>query len=316
MPGNGDQPPTEQALRRLLDVVAPGTRPVGVHPLAASYSNHNHLIDVEGPDGHRDRLVTRRYADGGEPPARKAVREYRTLELLREHPEVPTPEPLLLDVDGMLLGSPGIVTRFVAGELVPAHPQSTRWAQLCVKAARVLANIHAVPIDLGRDEYLMDAATEAVWFLGDGPPDYMRAHPDGAAVWQAVGDLRHDLAPVPPTLVHVDFWSGNIVWDGDNVNAVVDWEEAGYGDPAIDVAVLPDGARPRGQGRCRCPVRRRVREPGRTDGGQSRLLEIGRRGPTDDRHRRVDHPALDGTVFPSLHRPSLERGRTVAMMGG
>ncbi len=236
MPGNGDQPPTEQALRRLLDVVAPGTRPVGVHPLAASYSNHNHLIDVEGPDGHRDRLVTRRYADGGEPPARKAVREYRTLELLREHPEVPTPEPLLLDVDGMLLGSPGIVTRFVAGELVPAHPQSTRWAQLCVKAARVLANIHAVPIDLGRDEYLMDAATEAVWFLGDGPPDYMRAHPDGAAVWQAVGDLRHDLAPVPPTLVHVDFWSGNIVWDGDNVNAVVDWEEAGYGDPAIDVA--------------------------------------------------------------------------------
>jgi aminoglycoside phosphotransferase (APT) family kinase protein len=37
-------------------------------------------------------------------------------------------------------------------------------------------------------------------------------------------------------LVHVDYWSGNILWVGDRISAVVDWEEAGYGDPAVDVA--------------------------------------------------------------------------------
>jgi len=55
-------------------------------------------------------------------------------------------------------------------------------------------------------------------------------------VWQTVHDLRPEIAVVEPTLVHVDYWSGNLLGSGDQVSAVVDWEEAGYGDPAIDVA--------------------------------------------------------------------------------
>ncbi len=54
--------------------------------------------------------------------------------------------------------------------------------------------------------------------------------------WHTVHDLRPEIAVVEPTLVHVDYWSGNLLGSGDQVSAVVDWEEAGYGDPAIDVA--------------------------------------------------------------------------------
>jgi aminoglycoside phosphotransferase (APT) family kinase protein len=37
-------------------------------------------------------------------------------------------------------------------------------------------------------------------------------------------------------LVHIDYWSGNILWDQGRIAAVVDWEEAAHGDPGIDVA--------------------------------------------------------------------------------
>lgn len=42
--------------------------------------------------------------------------------------------------------------------------------------------------------------------------------------------------PVSPVLVHLDYWHGNILWHRGRISAVVDWDFAGYGDPAIDVA--------------------------------------------------------------------------------
>jgi aminoglycoside phosphotransferase (APT) family kinase protein len=209
---------------------------LSVDPLAGSYSNCSHVVVVEKLDRRRDRIVVRRYAAGGEEPRRKAVREFRALEMLRGYADVPAPEPLLLDADGALLGSPGIVTRFVDGAIVPAHPESAQWARRCTVTARVLARIHAVPVDPSIDEYLMDVDSEAVWFLAGGFPEYMRAHPRGPAVWQAVATMREHLTAVDRTLVHVDYWSGNILWDGDRISAVVDCEEAGCGDPAVDVA--------------------------------------------------------------------------------
>jgi aminoglycoside phosphotransferase (APT) family kinase protein len=83
----------------------------------------------------------------------------------------------------------------------------------------------------------MDANREAVWFLHGGTvPDYMRAHPDGEAVWQTVKTYWPQIQPVAPVLIHLDYWSGNILWHENRISAVVDWEEAAYGDPAVDLA--------------------------------------------------------------------------------
>ncbi|NIS35883.1 MAG: phosphotransferase, partial [Actinobacteria bacterium] len=43
-------------------------------------------------------------------------------------------------------------------------------------------------------------------------------------------------APNPDALLHGDFWMGNVVWDGDEIAAVIDWEEACVGDPLADLA--------------------------------------------------------------------------------
>ena len=34
----------------------------------------------------------------------------------------------------------------------------------------------------------------------------------------------------------MDYWQGNVLWHRGHVSAVVDWDFASYGDPAIDVA--------------------------------------------------------------------------------
>ena len=51
--------------------------------------------------------------------------------------------------------------------------------------------------------------------------------------------LRADLAPESPietTLVHGDYWPGNVLWREGSIVAVLDWEAATLGDPARDVA--------------------------------------------------------------------------------
>ena len=129
---------------------------------------------------------------------------------------------------------PGIVTRNVTGTQIesPSDPES--WARAL---AGVLARIHTVPCASAAADFLLDAKAEATWPLRSRTvPDYMQTHPDGAAVWHMAQALSPNLQPVQPTLVHIDYWPGNVLWDQGQITAVVDWEEAAYGDPAIDVA--------------------------------------------------------------------------------
>jgi aminoglycoside phosphotransferase (APT) family kinase protein len=34
----------------------------------------------------------------------------------------------------------------------------------------------------------------------------------------------------------LDYWAGNILWENGEISAVIDWEEAGFGDPGVDMA--------------------------------------------------------------------------------
>ena len=57
----------------------------------------------------------------------------------------------------------------------------------------------------------------------------------GAEVWSAIKRLVPTMQNVPKCLVHIDYWPGQILWDKNQIVAVVDWEEVAYGDPAYDV---------------------------------------------------------------------------------
>jgi aminoglycoside phosphotransferase (APT) family kinase protein len=156
------------------------------------------------------------------------------LQLLKNH-GLPVPEPLYLDDTGKILGSPGIVTRYVPGKLHMARPYPPQWAEIL---AKTLARIHTLPINASETPFLLDANSEVLWFLKskESAPEYISDHPKGNALWQAMLDYLPKLISVEPSLVHIDYWSGNILWDEGTISAIVDWEEAAQGDPEIDVA--------------------------------------------------------------------------------
>jgi len=225
---------TEETVHALLQEIAPASTVLAIGALPGSYSNFTHRVDLRAPDGSDVRIVVRRYKvfgtyDRGE----KARREFQTFELLQRH-GIPSPQPLYLDAHGAVLGTPGIVTSYVPGTMIISPSEPIRWARTL---ATMLAKIHAVPGATAGQTFLLDGNAEAAWFVqSDGVPDYMQAHPDGPAVWQMVADVWPHRAHISPTLVHLDYWPGNMLWDHGQITAVVDWEEAAFGDPGIDVA--------------------------------------------------------------------------------
>lgn len=224
----------DELAEKLLRKISPGSQLIGARLAPGSYSNFTHYVTAREAGSAEFQLVVRRYqAFGPYDRGQKARREFAALQFARRN-GIPVPEPIYLDDTGDLLGIPGIVTKYIPGAQIESPADPVAWAQAL---AEILVQIHAVPCEDAPRSLLLDANTEATWFLhAERIPDFMDAHPDGERVWQAVRSRFSGLQPVPPTLVHVDYWPGNLLWDGDRISAVVDWEEAALGDPAIDVA--------------------------------------------------------------------------------
>ncbi|HLW00463.1 MAG TPA: phosphotransferase [Ktedonobacterales bacterium] len=234
-----DTEPSHEAAQAILDIIAPGSHLQGMHPLPGSFSNSTYL--AEALDAHQTRFpfVIRRYAQfGSYDRGEKARREYSTLALLQAH-GVPAPLPLYLDDTGAILGTSGIVVSFAPGKQNANPATPVRWARTL---AIMLARIHAISCEQNERgerpaECLLDGNSEAIWFAQtEAVPDSLLAHEDGPSLWREVHALRQQLRPVPARLLHVDYWPGNILWQGEQISAVLDWEEAAYGDPGYDVA--------------------------------------------------------------------------------
>ena len=223
---------TYQNVIRQLDE---GAKLQEVRPLPGSFSNESMRLAYETAVGPKQ-IVVRRYAVFGDyDRGEKAEREFKTLALLQKH-HIPAPKPLLLDTSGALLGSPGIVTSFVDGQQIIRPANQAAWV---VEMAQTLAHIHTITLSAAEMDFLLDSNEEVVWFLrNDNAKEKMCEHPDGRSAWQAVQDLLPTIQPVPPTLVHIDYWLGNILWQDGCITAVLDWEEASFGDPGYDVAYL------------------------------------------------------------------------------
>lgn len=227
--------PSQQAIQALLNIILPNATEFSIHDLAGSYSNFTHLVKVTFTGGESQSIVVRRYNQEYDQTEEKPKREFKALELLSQH-GLPVPKPLFLDDSGNVLGSPGIVTAFVDGKAVEPPTHASEWGSRADKTSMMLAKIHALPYETIK-YYLVDDNVEGAWFLKyDEIPAYMRDDPDGQMVWDLVSEYLPKLHHVDSVLSHTDFWSGNILWLDGEISAVVDWEEAAYGDPAYDVA--------------------------------------------------------------------------------
>ncbi|MFN8493375.1 MAG: phosphotransferase [Caldilineaceae bacterium] len=197
----------------------------GTHPA--------YVIEAQTAAGAALHLAVKCYHSAYGSTTLRAQREFKVLELLQKH-AVPVPVPLYLDEEGTLLGTPSIVTTFVNGKQMLALPDVLAAAR---ELAQVLAKIHSIPVGPAERKLLIEANQEMLWFRKTGVmPAYMANHPDGPLVWGAIERLLPTWQATPSTFVHTDYWIGQVLWEQGRISAVLDWEEAGYGDPAYDLA--------------------------------------------------------------------------------
>ena len=213
----------------VVDSVAPGSRLISIAPATAAFTNAVHVLNTVSSNGQRRRFVVKRMTD--EPDPERATADFHGLQIARRH-GIPAPEALLLDAMGEVLGTPGIVTRFVQGRQIANPEDPVKWAR---DLADLLLRIHDVSPDADERQGIYDGNDLGLYFLTGHWPEKMAGHPLSDAIYSAIGELRFGIRKVPSVFLHMDYWPGNVLWVDGRVSAVLDWDAAGYGDPALDV---------------------------------------------------------------------------------
>lgn len=212
---------------QVVEQMAPQSKLRRVWSLGGGMSAQLTALDLLLPDGRAKKVVVRQpnpVALQHNPQV--VVIEFQLLQTLYAA-GLAVPEPLWLDPSATILPTPYVVTAFVAGEMAFA------WAHVdsyMAQMAEQLAGIHGVvgceglelPLVAGCGELM--AATQFDESLGEGRIRATLAK-CGAVPLNQLG------------LLHGDFWPGNVLWEGGRLTAVIDWEDAQWGDPLVDLAI-------------------------------------------------------------------------------
>jgi aminoglycoside phosphotransferase (APT) family kinase protein len=95
-----------------------------------------------------------------------------------------------------------------------------------------LARIHRVDLPLPDAAFLPPPAGDLPELPANAHPAFeaQRVHAALKAAWPVAQRNKS-------TLLHGDYWPGNILWHDGQLAAVIDWEDAAFGDPLVDFAI-------------------------------------------------------------------------------
>ena len=215
--------------QRVVEVAVPGQRVLAVMPAAAAFTNSVHLLDTASAAGRRRRLVVKLLTD--DPDPERAAAEFNGLRIARSH-GIPVPEPVYLDAAGELLGTPLVVSGFVAGRQRASPANVTAWTG---ELAHLLARVHAIRPTARQRRSIYAGNELGLYFLSGAWPRKMAGHPLSEEIYGSIRQLRPGLRHTDPVFLHMDYWPGNVLWAGDRISALLDWDAAAWGDPALDV---------------------------------------------------------------------------------
>ncbi len=217
---------------RLVQRIAPQGTLVRAWALQGGVSARVTALEIARPDGRTEKVVVRRHGavDRAHNPQVGEV-EFGLLDMLRGA-GVAAPRPYHLDRSGEIFPEPYIVIEYIEGqpEFAP-----TDVGALTAQLAAALGAIHRVDCSgldrsfLPRQEERFAARLRERAPGADEAGDERRIREALAGVW-----------PLPqrnsPVLLHGDFWPGNVLWNAGRLVAVIDWEDAAFGDPLADLA--------------------------------------------------------------------------------
>jgi len=219
---------TNPKFAQLVQQIIPQSQLLRAWPLTGGVSALVTALEFQPPDGQIQKMIVRQHgaADLKHNP-QIAADEFKLLQILQAA-GLATPKPYYFDQSGQIFSTPYVVIEFIEGEpaLNPADADD-----LAFQLATHLAQIHQI-----------DAATLDLTFLplagkGFGPRPASLDHSldegrirDGLeATWPITQQNR-------ASLLHGDFWPGNVLCKDSRIVAVIDWEDAKMGDPLADVA--------------------------------------------------------------------------------
>ncbi len=197
-------------------------------PLQGGVSASLHALEIGQPDGTIRRVVLRRHraAEWKALTPDVTAREYALLEALHRM-GMTVPRALLLDESGEIFPTPYLVIEYVEGT---THVNEAQLPEALGQMADFLARLHAQdPEDPGLASLpdLEDPFDGIRELLPPGPlADRLRVSLRGTAT---ITNGRR-------SLLHGDFWPGNLLWHSGRLASVIDWEDAALGDPLSDLA--------------------------------------------------------------------------------
>jgi aminoglycoside phosphotransferase (APT) family kinase protein len=215
-------------IERLVKAIDPSATLLRTWPLKGGLGNSMTAVEISGGSRAPERLVVRRPPTWAlhENPALLAD-EFALLRRLRTS-GVRCQTPRLLD--DSVPDAAYLVVEYIDGFADFATPPSANYIE---QFAGALADVHRVEAS---DFTLRDNASAVDrWWLRP------RDHYDTSLQERRILDVLRAAWPWPSsndsTLLHGDYWPGNVLWKDGALVGVIDWEEARRGDPLFDVAV-------------------------------------------------------------------------------
>jgi aminoglycoside phosphotransferase (APT) family kinase protein len=224
--------PTHHQLTEVVQQLHPDATLIRTWVLRGGISAQMTALEVMRGDGTRHKLIVRQpNARTLQLNPRAAADEFRLLQIVQAV-GVKTQTPYLLDESGTILPAPYLVIEYIEGapEYAPADPIA-----FAEQVATQLATLHSA----GSEE------VDLAFLPAQAPRLNAKISSRPATLDESLqeGDIRaalETLWPIPamgaPTLLHGDFWPGNLLWQDGKLVAVIDWEDAEVGDPIADLA--------------------------------------------------------------------------------
>lgn len=227
--------------------------------VTAHYSAGAAVRDVHPMPGHAGLSFGFTVVDGGRdvdrlvvrmPP--KGVRRRGNTDVLRQVPllnslrtaGVPVAPVVFWDADEQWFEVPYFMVRYLSGQTYAVRDPAPAFASvdpaaIFRSAVEALALAHRLDhtIDLADWEEPKSLETEIEFW---SPILQKAAEPEWTAMGERTRDLLLEHAPLDPHVgvFHGDFQTGNILFDGSEVVALVDWEISGIGAQLIDIGWL------------------------------------------------------------------------------
>lgn len=224
--------PTEEQLVALAESLSPGCTAAFDHRILGGLGCTMDVICVKERSGSEFKAVLRRRGMWSRDDNLDAARtELDVLRLLRSH-DIPVPEPLWAD-ETHIFTEPATLIEFIDGKplMTPEDPidYTTQLALMLVRLHDISPSpvIRAVLRDYNKQETTHLAKAK--------PPNYVAGHHLGARLWAAQRTELKQSTLESGLFLHGDYWPGNTLWQGQKLVAVVDFEEVGIGDPALDI---------------------------------------------------------------------------------